>query len=78
NVVSPRINYYVYNPFTEKFKNIPFTWNPDITNMILAFDPTKSPYYKVMLTERIDWNWGEDRQQYREEDWEDDPEEDSE
>ncbi|GJV18851.1 retrotransposon protein, putative, ty1-copia subclass [Tanacetum coccineum] len=62
----------------EKIKNIPFTWNPDITNMILAFDPTKSPYYKVMLTERIDWNWGEDRQQYREEDWEDDPEEDSE
>ncbi|GJV18852.1 hypothetical protein Tco_1367872 [Tanacetum coccineum] len=44
--------------------------------MILAFDPTKLPYYKVMLTERINWNWGEDCQQYREEDWEDDPEED--
>lgn len=39
---------YVYNPFTNLLKDIPPRPKSNNNDIILAFDPTKSPYYKLV------------------------------
>ncbi|KAK6121896.1 hypothetical protein DH2020_044357 [Rehmannia glutinosa] len=50
--------YYVYNPTTNKFSALPKPAvgggiSAKIDGMSLAFDPTKSPYYKVVCVQRL-------------------------
>uniref|UniRef100_A0A5B6YU07 F-box domain-containing protein n=1 Tax=Davidia involucrata TaxID=16924 RepID=A0A5B6YU07_DAVIN len=45
--------YHVYNPTTKQFATLPWLCDTDfIDGMNLAFDPSKSPYYKVVSLRR--------------------------
>lgn len=60
--------YYVYNPTTKKFSTLPkFEPGTGIRNRIrgmsLAFDPTKSPHYKVVCVRGFETDSGEYRYQ---------------
>lgn len=41
-------NYYIFNPTTHQFVTLPRPLSGDVIGMTLAFDPWKSPNYKVI------------------------------
>ncbi|KAF3615549.1 hypothetical protein FXO37_35450 [Capsicum annuum] len=41
-------SYYIINPTTQQFTTLPKPSSGDVVGMSLAFDPLKSPYYKVI------------------------------
>ncbi|XP_071742696.1 F-box protein At5g07610-like [Rutidosis leptorrhynchoides] len=50
-------HYYVYNPTTSLFKKIPFC-PIDKGTIRMAYDPTKSPHYKLVYARHRDYNRG--------------------
>ncbi|XP_071699662.1 F-box protein At5g07610-like [Rutidosis leptorrhynchoides] len=48
-------NYYVYNPTTNMFKDLP-PCPISNGNMRMAYDPTKSPHYKLVYARSVAYN----------------------
>ena len=49
--LTSRKNYYVYNPTTKQYTTLPplpFRRGTAVLDIVLAFDPSKSPHYKVI------------------------------
>ncbi|XP_062089216.1 F-box protein At5g07610 [Humulus lupulus] len=67
---SPRKYYFVYNPTTKQYTTLPplsfrrgtFTWT--VRDIVLAFDPSKSPHYKVVCVMQCD-NYSDVGDEYR-------------
>ncbi|KAL2550059.1 F-box protein [Forsythia ovata] len=60
----PNRRYYVYNPTTKHFTTFPKTdqetgIRKKIRGMYLAFDPAKSPHYKVVCVRHVELDQGE-------------------
>ncbi|XP_074326246.1 F-box protein At5g07610-like isoform X2 [Apium graveolens] len=51
HVPRPLFHYYVYNPTTNQLATIPINWSNRVTihASVLVFDPSKSPYYKIVF-----------------------------